>query len=178
MQKSIHILLSTAVSKRRMIIQSLYGVLILSLLPSLLGAQQTSPESSCSNSYHLLEATLLSRPQNRYNLTTVFFPPVDAHPVIVQVNYKFENSNATSVWFWSESAFYFIQPLEIFLYTSLFFGNQPHRQGSITLELSADCLDAEDLHMKILTQRVIYVTYNHQLQPHRSLIKGICMNTI
>ena len=60
----------------------------------------------------------------------------------------------TNVWFWSESEFYFIQPLEIFLYTSLFFANQPYRQSSLTLELSPDCLNAEELYMKVLTQRV------------------------
>jgi hypothetical protein len=69
------------------------------------------------------------------------------------VDYVYEDSNMT-VWFWSESEFYFIQPLEIFLYTSLFFANQPSRQSSLTLELSPDCLDAQELHMRVLTQRV------------------------
>ena len=135
-------------------IQPLFSILILSGITTLLGAQQTTVDSSCTSSFHLLEAALLSHPQNRYNLTEVFFPPTDANPVIVEVNYKFENSNITKVWFWSESTFYFIQPLEIFLYTSLFFANQPYRKSIINLQLSTDCIETDDIHLKILTQRV------------------------
>ena len=128
---------------------------LLLLTPS--GAQNsptTTTEPTCANSFHLLEADLLSRPQNRFLLSTKFFPPRDANPVIIKVNYVYEDSNITNMWFWSESEFYFIQPLEIFLYTSLFFANQPYRQSTLTLELSPDCLNAEELYMKILTQRV------------------------
>ena len=132
----------------------LITILSLLLLSSLLGAQPTSADSACSSSFHLLEEDLLSRPQNRLHLTTKFFPPRDANPVIIKVNYNYDGSNITDVWFWSESEFYFIQPLEIFLYTSLFFANQPYRQSTLTLELSADCLDSSKLHMKLLTQRV------------------------
>ena len=121
---------------------------LLSIFPPSKAQQDT-----CSSSFHLLEADLLSRPQNRFLLSTKFFPPRDANPVIIKVDYVFEDSN-TTVWFWSESEFYFIQPLEIFLYTSLFFANQPYRQSTLTLELSPDCLNAEELYMKVLTQRV------------------------
>ena len=128
-------------------------VSIILLLTS--GAQQSlATDPPCSSSFHLLEADLLSRPQNRFLLSTKFFPPRDANPVVIKVDYVYEDSNMTNVWFWSESEFYFIQPLEIFLYTSLFFANQPYRQSSLTLELSPDCLDAEELYMRILTQRV------------------------
>ena len=138
------------------------GSLIASLLMVLLlqpssGAGQsnsTTAEPTCANSFHLLEADLLSRPQNRFFLSTKFFPPRDANPVIIKVDYVYEDSNITNVWFWSESEFYFIQPLEIFLYTSLFFANQPYRQSTLTLELSPDCINAVELHMKVLTQKV------------------------
>ena len=129
----------------------LFGILLFSLL---LSASSTTAESACSSSFHLLEADLLSRPQNRLQLTTKFFPPRDANPVIIKVDYNYNGSNVTNIWFWSESEFYFIQPLEIFLYTSLFFANQPYRESSVTLELSADCLNVEKQHMKLLTQRV------------------------
>ena len=130
-------------------------ILSFSLLLSI-STPSEAQEDTCSSSFHLLEADLLSRPQNRFLLATKFFPPRDANPVIIKVDYVYEDSklNNTNVWFWSESEFYLIQPLEIFLYTSLFFANQPYRQSTITLELSADCLNAEDLHMKVLTQRV------------------------
>ena len=123
------------------------------------GQSSTTTEPGCSSSFHLLEADLLSRPQNRFLLSTKFFPPRDANPVIIKVEYVYEDSNMTNVWFWSESEFYFIQPLEIFLYTSLFFANQPYRQSSLTLELSPDCLDAQEFYMRILTQKV-NIPYN------------------
>ena len=129
------------------------SVSIILLLTSGL-CQSLDGSPPCSSSFHLLEADLLSRPQNRFLLSTKFFPPRDANPVIIKVDYVYEDSNITNVWFWSESEFYFIQPLEIFLYTSLFFANQPYRQSTLTLELSPDCLNADELHMEILTQRV------------------------
>ena len=137
--------------------------IVLLLLQTSPGAGQssTTAEPTCANSFHLLEADLLSRPQNRFLLSTKFFPPRDANPVIIKVDYVYEESNMTIVWFWSESEFYFIQPLEIFLYTSLFFANQPYRQSSLTLELSPDCLDAEELYMKVLTQKVSYMILHH-----------------
>lgn len=138
-----------------------FTVASLSLLfPSSSRAQPADPaDSACTSSFHLLEADLLSHPQNRFRLTTVFFPPRNANPVIVRVTYKYKDSNVTDVWFWSESEFYLIQPLEIFLYTSLFFANQPYRSSLITLELSTDCLQAEPLHMKVLTQRVSHLLH-------------------
>ena len=160
--------------------QSIFHKIILSLLllammslPS--GAQPTSAESACSSSFHLLEADLLSRPQNRLQLTTKFFPPRDANPVIIKVDYNYDGSNVTNVWFWSESEFYFIQPLEIFLYTSLFFANQPYRKCSVTLELSADCMNAEERYLQILTQRVRkIVQYNiHVATSSSSSLMGI-----
>ena len=129
-------------------------VLMLVILLLTSGAQQSLATDPCSSSFHVLESDLLSRPQNRFLLSTKFFPPRDANPVIIKVDYVYEDSNMTNVWFWSESEFYFIQPLEIFLYTSLFFANQPYRQSSLTLELSPECLDAQELYMRILTQRV------------------------
>ena len=142
-----------------MTVQLLFHLLsfILLLLSSLCGA---SADSACSSSFHLLEADLLSRPQNRLHLTTKFFPPRDANPVIIKVNYNYDGSNITDVWFWSESEFYFIQPLEIFLYTSLFFANQPYRQSTLTLELSADCMDSSEFHLRVLTQRVGPCTFH------------------
>ena len=143
--------------------QSSLTVSVILLLTS--GAQLSlAADTPCSSSFHLLEADLLSRPQNRFLLSTKFFHPRDANPVIVRVDYVYEDSNDTNVWFWSESEFYFIQPLEIFLYTSLFFANQPYRQSTLTLELSPDCLNAEEQYMEILTHRVSQVMTIHS--PH------------
>ena len=102
----------------------------------------------------LLERDLFQSGQNRYQLTKTFFPPRNAYPVFVTVNYTFEDSNTTRLWYWSESEFFLIQPLEIFQFSSLFFSNLPHRQASLSLTLPRYCRDASDEIMEVLTQRV------------------------
>ena len=114
---------------------------------------QCSLAQFCSD-LTLLERDLFQSGQNRYQLTKTFFPPRNAHPVFVIVNYTFEDSNTTKLWYWSESEFYLIQPLEIFQFSSLFFSNFPHRQASLSLTLSGYCRDASDEMMEVLTQRV------------------------
>ena len=126
-------------------------LLFLVLLPT--GHAQNS--LSCRNNFYSLEESLLSRPENRYQLMRTFYPPRDPRPIIVKVIYTFSGDmNYTDVWFWSESQFYLIQPLEIFQYTSLFFSNLPHRQSEVTVELDEDCFGANNEHMELLTQRV------------------------
>lgn len=125
-------------------------ILILNLALS----AQSSSEAKCSTDFYILEKELLSRSTNRFNLTKTFFPPHDPHPVVVKVTYVFEGSGETDVWFWSESMFYLIQPLEIFQYTSLFFSNLQFREKDVTITLGANCSDTGQDFLMILTQRV------------------------
>lgn len=138
---------------------SLHHLLLPLLLSSLslltVHAAITSQESNCTNDFYVLEKELLSRSRNRYNLTKAFFPSRDANPVVIRVTYIFEGPNSTNeTWFWTESLFYVIQPLEIFQFTSLFFSDLPYRKQEVTVTLGADCIDTEKEYLMILTQRV------------------------
>ena len=110
---------------------------------------------TCTSSFYLLESSLLKDSENRLSLLRTFFPAGNAHPVVIRVSYTFgATENASQVWFWSESEFYLIQPLEIFQYSSLLFSNQPYRQASMSLVLREDCANASVEYMHLLTQRV------------------------
>ena len=135
----------------------LLPLLMLFFSLSLLTRAQPEPSAttSCTSDFYALEKELLSRTGNRYNLTKTFSPPRDAHPVVVKVTYVFEGSDyEDEVWFWTESLFYLIQPLEIFQYTSLFFSNLPYRQKEVVITFGANCSDIDPEYLMILTQRV------------------------
>ena len=109
---------------------------------------------NCSNSFAVLEADLLSRETNRFSLLRTYYPARGALPVFVRVTYLFgENGNETE-WYWSESEIYFVQPLHILQFTSLFHSNFDYRKDEITLYLSEDCSGVENEYLEILTQRV------------------------
>ena len=108
---------------------------------------------TCANSFTLLEEDLLSREGNRYNLLQAYYPRRSALPVFVTVTYSFNQSNQT-IWYWSVSQFYLIQPLNVLQFTSLFHSNFPHRQRELELVLSEECSEAGDELLESLTQRV------------------------
>ena len=108
---------------------------------------------TCANSFTLLEEDLLSREENRYNLLQAYYPRRSALPVFVTVTYSFNQSNQT-IWYWSVSQFYLIQPLNVLQFTSLFHSNFPHRQRELELVLSEECSEAGDELLESLTQRV------------------------
>ncbi len=127
-------------------------------------AMEGTAESGCTDNFHLLEKSLLSNTQNRFELLKTFFPSKGARPVFVEVDYRFVNESTaeeqgSEVWYWSVSEFYFVQPLEIFQYTSLFFANFGYRQTCLEVQLAAECAGASQEKMELLTQRVstIYV---------------------
>ena len=127
---------------------------LLLLICSSCALTPANSQDPCSYDFAYLEGALLSGTENRYKLSKTFFPPRDAHPVFVTVNYTFHNSNASTLWYWSESEFYLIQPLEIFLFSSLFLSNFPYRQASITVAMRSRCSGVSDDLMEMLTQRV------------------------
>ncbi len=114
------------------------------------------PNESCSGNFFLLEQSLLQSTGNRFRLLQAFYPLNEAHPVLVRVQYNFEglDNHSTQIWFWTESHYYLIQPLEIFQFTSLLFANMPYRQGSISILLDADCSLAPREYFQLLTARV------------------------
>ena len=110
---------------------------------------------SCSSSFYVMEQSLLESSDNRLNLLRAFYPPREAHPVMVRVNYTFDTvEDYSQMWFWSESEFYLIQPLEIFQFSSLLFSNMPYRQKEVTLVLSINCSSAPPEYLQLLTTRV------------------------
>ena len=126
---------------------------------------------SCSEDFGQLEENLLSKSENRFELTRAFFPARIVQPVFVTVNYVFNSTPSTlnATWYWSEAEFYFIQPLEVFQFSSLFFSNRPHRQGTVTLQLDGECQNASDEFMQILTERVRGYGFTHSFQRHLAI---------
>ena len=116
---------------------------------------------SCSSDFHLMEQSLLKSTENRFRLLRAFYPLTEANPVLVRVEYSFDGlDNHSLIWFWTESHFYLIQPLEIFQFTSLMFSNMPYRQGNISLLLNAGCISAPLQYFQLLTARVSFNTYS------------------
>ena len=123
---------------------------------------------TCRNNYEKLANTLINTSDNKYQLSLAFFPTERAPPTFVKVIYVYDKNitNETSIanetfnitnetWFWSEGAFYFFQPLQVYQFTSLLFGNPAEfRSGTVTLTLPADCANAQVSIMETLTQRV------------------------
>ena len=111
-------------------------------------------DTLCANSFSVLEEDLLSRDTNRFNLLKTFYPPRGALPVFVTVTYEFDENGNETVWYWSESEIYLIQPLDILQFTSLFHSNFDYRMSEVRLVLSKECQQSETEYLEILTQRV------------------------
>ena len=109
---------------------------------------------ACSNNFYTMEQSLLQNTDNRFNLLTSFFPPREPHPVLVTVYYYFKDTNDTQIWYWTESVFYLIQPLEVFQFTSLLFGNMPYRHKEIAILLDSSCSNASEEYFLLLTTHV------------------------
>lgn len=102
-----------------------------------------------------MEESLLESAENRFNLLVAFYPPREAHPVMVEVDYTFQDlTNDSQRWFWSESEFYLIQPLEVLQFTSLLFSNMPYRSSRLSISLPPDCSLASVQYFQLLTTRV------------------------
>lgn len=129
------------------------------LTPSQCGGDEPTPDRNCTTSFSVLEEDMLSHEENRYNLLKTFYPPRGALPVFVTVMYTFGKSQNQSVWYWSESELYLIQPLDVLLYTSLFHSNFNYREGKLDLKLEKECAETRPEFMELLTQRVSECTF-------------------
>ncbi len=116
-------------------------------------------DSSCSNDFFSMEQALLQNTDNRFNLLVAFFPPREPHPVLVTVHYFFRDTNDTRIWYWTESVFYLIQPLEVFQFTSLLFGNLPYRHREVVILLDNSCTNASEEYFLLVTTRVSSISY-------------------
>lgn len=127
-------------------------------------------ENDCSRCFDVLVNQVVVNDRNRYNLQRAFFPPNVANPVFVEVTYYFtrnasgngstdySNTSISEVWYWTESTFYLIQPIQSLQFTSLLFSDISLRRETLVLYLQPDCYqenDTErDLRMQLFTQRV------------------------
>ena len=142
----------------------IFDLLLATTFTQLATSQSAVTEENCSDSFYHLEISLLSRTQNRFELLKSFFPSKGSHPVFVEVNYTFVRRNDSSfveskLWYWSQSEFYFVQPLEIFQFTSLLFSNFGYRKGSLLIKLDAECARADHEKLELLTRKVTF--YNN-----------------
>ena len=96
--------------------------------------------SNCATCYQTFANALVDTGDNKYRLSRAFFPTMNAAAVHVKVTYR-SDSNTTDpkTYFWIMGGFYLIQPLNVFLYRSLFFSPPSYRQGTVTVILPDEC---------------------------------------
>jgi len=141
----------------------MFGVILLPVLLNIFLGFQPVAGIDCSNTcetcYQRLADSLTETGNNKYNLSRGFFPPDAVPPVLVKVTYHFINCTpptpcSSKTWYWTEGAYYIYQPLEVFVFRSLFFSPISIRQGTVELQLPAECLDAPSEFYELLTQKV------------------------
>lgn len=135
-------------------------VVVLACLLYRAAADCSDEGQSCDQCYQTLANYLVNTSDNKYQLRRVFYPLATAAPVFVTVTYQYIDPNTTNIsntsipWYWSAGFFYFLQPLELFQYTSLHFGDLASRSGNLTLTLPAECAGAPEEFMMELTEMV------------------------
>lgn len=115
-------------------------------------------KETCQYCYFTLDQALLGNDENVFQLSRTFTTPDHDEPSFVIVNYHFKfDHNATEeihTWFWAQSKTYFLHPLFIFQFITLFFGNPwsiYEREVDVTLNAS-ECHGVRKEHMLLLTQ--------------------------
>ena len=114
-------------------------------------------KEACPDCYLMLVKSLFGNGANVLNLTDAFFPPNLNPPDSVIVTYHFHNESRenSSIWFWANSFGYFLHPMHYFQFISLLFGKpRPLYEQRVEVTLDAECLEASDKFMQVLTQRV------------------------
>ena len=119
---------------------------------------------NCATCYQTLANALVNTGDNKYNLSMAFFPIDVAPPVQVRVTYvRSSDLKIQATWYWLIGGFYLFQPLELFLYRSLFFSPPSLRREAVTLILPDQCFANADstIFFQYITQRVSFaVIYN------------------
>ena len=152
-------------------------ILLLVVLAGLLhsaAAECDDLSQSCDECYNTLAKSLVNTRNNKYHLRRVFYPLQRASPVFVTVTYQYNDRSIPSqTWYWGAGVFYFFQPLEVFQFTSLFFGNPEWRSSEITLTLPAQCASAPEGFMTELTEQV-RTTHKIGTNIHVVFLCGVC----
>ena len=131
---------------------------------------------SCKDCYLALKQELLKRDDNVFQLSRTFFPPDTNPPEFVAVTYEYYDDlglmNGSQTWYWIEQSSYLLFPPDTFQYVSLFFGKpEEYYAQEVSVTLAADCKEADEMHMTLLTQRVRYQLhdYNYYYFPCTSI---------
>lgn len=115
---------------------------------------------SCQECYQTLVKCLLGSDENVVNLSRAFYPPQTNPAQFISVTYQYENEttgevNGVETWFWASSGAYFLHPLHVFTYISLFFEKPEHYFAQTAhVTLKASCRGAQREHIILLTHRV------------------------
>ena len=136
---------------------------------------------NCNTCYQTLANALINTKDNKYHLGKTFFPDDAVRPVQVTVEYlctsapDTTDANCTTIisntsyidttWYWLKGEFFVYQPLDIFLYRSLFFSPPTWRNASVQLYLPHQCFICSNTSAHFfgyLTQRVriMYLQYS------------------
>ena len=117
---------------------------------------------NCETCYQTLANALVDTGDNKYFLSRAFFPTDAAPPVQVEVTYvSSSDQKIQATWYWLMGGFYLFQPLELFLYRSLFFSPPSLRRESVTLFLPDQCFtrtttNSTKIFFQHITQRVSF----------------------
>ena len=117
-------------------------------------------DNSCTTCFNMLAHKTITSSRNEYNMQRAFFPPDKAPPIYVIVHYFCgKNKNKKQTWFWSANTFYALfNPLTVYQFTSLFFGEPSYLYATLELTLADECCDIlvneHNKTMRLFTQRV------------------------
>ena len=99
---------------------------------------------NCATCYQTFANALVNTADNKYRLSRAFFPIDAAAPVEVEVAYLRKSDNQElETFYWVMGGFYVFQPLEVFLYRSLFFSPPTFRKDYVTVVLPDECFGVE-----------------------------------
>ena len=129
------------------------GILLLIVILSSLGISVSSDKSSyfdCGTSLFTLEKALYETGINKLSLNQFFYEARKESVSYAKITYHFKNENGstnssytddcTVTYLWATGGFLFIQPPQVFTYTSLFFFHTQRKKFSLDLELPHDCI--------------------------------------
>ena len=110
---------------------------------------------NCATCYQTFSNALVNTEDNKFQLSMAFFPINDAPSVQVEVIYQSNDStsNSSRRFFWITGGFFIFQPLDVFLYRSLFFSVPTYRKENVTIILPETCF-GNDIFFEYATQRV------------------------
>ena len=131
-------------------------VAVMMLMLAYASSTSNASNCSCSKCYGSLVKHVVQNDENVFRLLQTFFPPNDHPPVFVTVQYEFENSSTYYTYFWTLQSSYFIQPLKVFQFTSLFLGTPAYLSGELIITLPDECENANPEHLEMLTYLVSY----------------------